>query len=247
MGKRISQFSQITTRNDNDWLLIEEAATGAYRKIKVSDFIANLGAPTAKIVLNCLFEGADNSTSFVDEKGNTINVIGNAKISTAQKKNGNSSGFLDGVNSALAIPINPNINILSGDFKLGIWFYSASLSGLRAIVAQWQQATGQGGFLLNTSSSTLQFYFGAYSESSVLLQGGSLTVNTWNYAEVSRSGSSFVLSLNNQQVSSVTSSATKGQLSGNISIGNYYSSAGTIGASGASYFSGYIDDWLITK
>jgi hypothetical protein len=43
MSKKISQFPIITTRNNNDWLLIEEAATGAYKRIKVSDFTENLG------------------------------------------------------------------------------------------------------------------------------------------------------------------------------------------------------------
>jgi hypothetical protein len=42
MNKKITQFPQIITRNNDDWLLIEEAASGAYKRIKVSDFIAGL-------------------------------------------------------------------------------------------------------------------------------------------------------------------------------------------------------------
>jgi hypothetical protein len=42
--KKISDFSQITTRNNDDWLLIEEASTGAYKRIKVSDFITDLSS-----------------------------------------------------------------------------------------------------------------------------------------------------------------------------------------------------------
>lgn len=41
MSKKISQFPQITTRNDNDWLLVEEVSTGAYKKIKISDLVAS--------------------------------------------------------------------------------------------------------------------------------------------------------------------------------------------------------------
>lgn len=39
---QIKDLAQITTRNNDDWLLIQEASTGAYKKIKVSDFIAGL-------------------------------------------------------------------------------------------------------------------------------------------------------------------------------------------------------------
>ncbi len=42
MSKKISQYDPITARNNNDWLLIEEASTGAYKRIKVSDFITGL-------------------------------------------------------------------------------------------------------------------------------------------------------------------------------------------------------------
>lgn len=43
MSKKISQFDTITARNNDDWLLIEEATTGVYKKIKVADFLSGLG------------------------------------------------------------------------------------------------------------------------------------------------------------------------------------------------------------
>lgn len=247
--KKISQFPQITDRDNDDWLLIEEASTGTYKKIKISDFIAGLGekTPQDNSVLDCSFEGANNSTSFIDAKGNSINVIGNTKISTDQKRSGNSSGYFDGINSALTIPINSNLSILSGDFKLEIGFYPIALSGLRPIIAQWQQALNKGGFLLAISNSNLMFYFGAYSESNALLSGGTINSNIWNFVELVRLNNNFSLSLNGSVISSVVSSVARTPIDINLSLGNYYNSSNAIGAAGANYFSGYIDDLRIVK
>ena len=48
MSKKISDFPRITARNDNDFLVIEDAATGAYKSIKVSDFIADLSSGSSE-------------------------------------------------------------------------------------------------------------------------------------------------------------------------------------------------------
>ncbi len=47
MSKKISDFSQIINRNNDDWLLIEESQTGTYKKIKVSDFIAGVSSSSS--------------------------------------------------------------------------------------------------------------------------------------------------------------------------------------------------------
>lgn len=60
--KKISDFPPITSRNNDDWLLIEEAATGAYKSIKVSDFIAGLS-------------GGSSGTTYDTDAQNVINAI----------------------------------------------------------------------------------------------------------------------------------------------------------------------------
>lgn len=61
MNKKISEYDQIIARNNSDWLLIEEAATGKYKRIKISDFIIGLSSGSSNSVdLNYLSSGDAN-------------------------------------------------------------------------------------------------------------------------------------------------------------------------------------------
>jgi hypothetical protein len=53
--------------------------------------------------------------------------------------------------------------------------------------------------------------------------------------------------VNGTSVGSTTNSASSGPINVNTSLGNYYSSSGTLPAVGATDFAGYIDDLRITK
>lgn len=70
----------------------------------------------ANTVFFAMFEGANNSTSFTDTKGNAISIrSGTPKISTAQSMFGSGSLYLDG-SSSLSIPAVPNFASGTDDF-----------------------------------------------------------------------------------------------------------------------------------
>jgi len=75
MSKKISQYDPITTRNDDDWLLIEEAATGAYKRIRISDFIAGLGEDSPPVPQTPSFYCRFSSTSLNLNDGDLISQI----------------------------------------------------------------------------------------------------------------------------------------------------------------------------
>lgn len=129
MSKKISQFAQIIDRDDNDWLLIEEASTGAYKRIKVSDFIAglttgNTSTPTisdpyfSDVVFLLHLNGDNNTTVFPDVKGKNVTASGNAKISTYKSRFGGSSAFFGGGIDYLNIPYSADFIFGTSEFTI---------------------------------------------------------------------------------------------------------------------------------
>jgi hypothetical protein len=87
-------------------------------------FVVSGGDPyDANVVFFAMFEGANNSTTFTDVKGNLINVrSGTPKISTAQSMFGNGSLYLDGL-SSLTVPAAPSFVSGTQEFEWEIALY----------------------------------------------------------------------------------------------------------------------------
>ena len=147
------------------------------------------------------------------------------------------------------VPIDNNLHILATDFTIECWVYFASVTGVRPIAAQWRQTTGQGGWTLNSSGTTLQFNWGAASEVSPLITGSAtLVANRWYHIAVVKINPTFTMYLNGQSIGSAGSGATRNtMLSVNITFGDYYSSGGTLPASGSSGFLGNIANFRMVK
>jgi hypothetical protein len=74
----------------------------------------------SNVVLLVGFEGADGSTSFVDESpsGHTLTAVGNAQVDTGQSKFGASSGLFDGNGDYISIPDSDEFTFGAGDFTI---------------------------------------------------------------------------------------------------------------------------------
>lgn len=73
------------------------------------------------------FEGADGSTTMLDDFGNTWTASGNAQLDTAVKKFGSSSLLLDGTGDYIS---TSDITSLGSDsWEMSLWFYILSLPG----------------------------------------------------------------------------------------------------------------------
>ncbi len=82
------------------------------------------------------FDGADGSTTFIDQFGKTWTANGNAQIDTAQSVFGGASAFFDGA-SWIDTPDIDDFDVGSGDFTIDFWFKRNSL-GVAGVFKQNQ-------------------------------------------------------------------------------------------------------------
>lgn len=85
-----------------------------------------------KVSLLMHFDGADNSTVFMNEvRRQLATVNGDAKISTAQSKFGGSSAYFDGTNSSISFS-DSDLWFLNGDFTIEFWIYPTNVTPSQA-------------------------------------------------------------------------------------------------------------------
>lgn len=261
MSKKISQFYEAIARNDDDWLLIEEASTGIYKKIKVGHFLADLKSNSSSSELDSYFsnvsllmhcDGTNNSIVFNDVRGNTITSYGSPVISTAQSKFNESSLYLNG-NSGLIVSFNQTLQ-LSNEFTIEAWLYFISNLGSQTIASQWQAGSSGSAWMFYIANGALNLYIyneQYFSSSTTLLN------NQWYHVAVTRDSSNtcrfFIDGV--MQTNCFFSSSSNGYR--NISVGdNYTIPQGQNGnlnigigctSDGSNRFNGYLDDIRITK
>jgi Concanavalin A-like lectin/glucanases superfamily len=242
MNKKISEFNQITTRNNNDWLLIEEASTGAYKRIKVSDFIANLGGTTTgdphwnNTVALMHLNGNQGSTNFTDVKGKTVTRSGDVIISTAQSKFGGASAYFDGSGDGLSVAASSDFSFGLSNLTIELFIYPTNLTGYRQLMGSGGYATpSSGSWRLYSNGSALELW--QATPNVRLINGGNLAVNTWHHVAITQESGVLKLWLNGNLINSYTNT---------INWNDGGSNGLTIGGTAFS-FSGYIDELRVTK
>jgi hypothetical protein len=100
-----------------------------FGRLVYESFVVSGGDPyDANVVFFATFQGANNSTTFTDTKGNSISTrLGTPKISTAQSIGGGGSLVLDGL-SSLLVPANPLFGSGTGDFDLEMALYPTAFT-----------------------------------------------------------------------------------------------------------------------
>lgn len=193
---------------------------------------------------------ADNSTDIRNLiSDNNMTRQGAIKFSTTQKKYGTGALFLNGAGDRLIIPTAEIGNILTGDMTLETWVYPTSNGANRPIFAQWNQSSAgvpHAGLVFWLNNGVFQVYFVPFNSGAPINTGVTVALNSWTHLAMSRSGTSLRLFVNGVQAGATTT--VSGNLSGvttNFSVGNYYSSAGTLPATGANDFAGYIDELAV--
>jgi hypothetical protein len=205
--------------------------------------VDNLAVVAGTSLLTC------NDKSIVDVANNY--AITNTSVTTTNQFvpfNRIYSTYFGGTSGHMTINHSNAINILSGDFTIEFWFNSEVVSGIRTLMAQWSQVNGNEGWLLRLlSNNTIDFWWGANSTSSALITSAAVNMGTWNHVAVTRLGSTFTMWLNGNSVGTGTTASTRSYLVLNTSIGNRYNASSVIGATGESYYKGYISNARITK
>jgi hypothetical protein len=184
-------------------------------------------------------DGSNGSTTFTDSSSNaaTVTAVGNASISTAQFKFGQ-SGLFDGSGDRLTVPSSSVFEFGTGDFTVEAWVRESTRLNYASVLEIGDHLQSTGVIFLTRqadSPNTAGIYSGGFFGS---ISSGSL--NEWNhFAWVRQSGSLRVY------VNGVSSSAVSfiNNLTNttNITVGS------RSGGDNQYDFTGYMDELRVTK
>lgn len=180
--------------------------------------------------------------SFKDSSFNNFqfSAVGNAVLSQYNKKNGNSSLYLNGATDCLlADSAKSAFNFSTGDFTIEGWFYTDSPTTYMYLIGP---LTGNGlmqiGINIPTSGTQTVGVATTYVAWPLLFTGGaSIVKSRWMHFAVCRSGTLNHCFLNGARCGNIISDSTPWNLD-RVTIGKSYN--------GASW-AGYLDDFRITK
>lgn len=201
-------------------------------------------------------DGSKGSTTFTDSSGTSksvtasgntrvlngevISVSGDAKISTAQYKFGQ-SGYFDGSSSYLSIN-NANLNFGTADFTIDTWFRAGSqVVSYPIIVTSNTGGTYGSGSLFVSDGSSSGYPSFSIGSARVIASDSSVLDSNWHHMALSRQSGIFYLFIDG-----ILKGSSDGYLTTNVNF-----SATTIGyasysPSNTSYL-GYIDELRISK
>lgn len=181
-------------------------------------------------------DGTNGATSFPDVKGNTVTSVGTPSLSTAQKKSGSASLALNGSSNIYI----PNVPFSMNAFTIEGWFYFTSVAANTNLFGQD-----------NGSGNTPKMIMYLTAESYCRLDCGTLgniigniaiTANAWHHIAVSRDG----IAANQTRLYVDGVQAGVGTTNSLATLSQVFN-IGYIGEPFGAKFSGYIDEFRITR
>lgn len=206
------------------------------------------------VVLLMHMDGADNSTTFTDVKGNSSTAVGHAKLKTDIKKFGGAAAYLDGVGDWISVPDSSNF-VLGNAFTIEMWIYpiaGANGGSYNSLIGQ-RPATELNGWYLHTVNASGPLV-GSMTGPAFEIRGPSgnilvtvtstnsahyTTLNQWHHIAVTHDGSTIRVFQDGVVTASVNTSIGIADAITNLTIGGLPSTN--------EMFKGYIDDVRITK
>lgn len=191
-----------------------------------------------KLLLHC--DGDNASTTFTDSSGlsHTVNVSGNAALSTAQKKFGSASLHCDGNGDYIDLNGHADFAFGTGDFTVEFWFMADNLGQMSLYDGRPSATSGAYPAVSLNASNQLQYIV----TNTVRITGGTaISADTWYHFALTRSGTSTRMFLNGTQEGSTWTDST-----------NYLNPTarpriGSRGDANSNHFDGWIDEIRITK
>ncbi len=199
-------------------------------------------APLSAIANTTLLLEMNNAVIVDSAMQLPLETVGTAQINTSSKKFGTSSMYINGSGNRLVLPANsPPITFGSADFTIEAWVYRTVSATQTIICGQADLATVTGSsFIFQLGSGTSDLYIGATGYGAA---SPSPSLNQWSHVAWVRNGASFKTYLDGVQIGSVAVPAT-GVL--NVGTATYPTTIGATATNG-NPFTGYIDDFRITK
>ena len=194
-------------------------------------------APLTNITNTKLLLNMANGKAVDTARTSAIQFFNQAKLSTTQKKFGDTSLYLDGAGDLDFVKLN-DIRNLANDFTIECWAWAANTG--QAYI--WSLGiTASAWLALGISGSNVRF--DAAGEVS-LTTGGEFTATTWHHIALVRSGSTITGYLNGTAMGTTVSSSTDYPVfSGSFYIGGQRNSSSSVQHG----WEGYIDDFRISE
>lgn len=188
----------------------------------------------ASLLLN--FDGANNSTTFTDSSiySHSGTVYGTAKISTAQSKFDNSSGYFDSSQDYVQYPTNAAFGFGTGSFTIEFWLYMISEGGTQGIISIGDYTNG---ILFRHQPTTDSFYINGISYN--WYSSTNCPISQWNHIAITRENGNFSIYVNGFKILSGYNNADLGATR-NVTIGASSHNTGE-------GLNGYIDSLRVTK
>jgi hypothetical protein len=205
-------------------------------------------------VLALHFDGVNNQTTTVDSScyGHPVSFVGNAKLSSLQKKFGFTSLLLDGSGDYITTPFTEDLDFGSGNFTVEFWVYLNSTTRQYFFGPGTDSASHYGLGLDYNSVTTQKLGLWVSSNGStwdiINADGGGNgigasipTQNVWHHIAVVRNGNSWVVYLDGVADISVTV------------VGNIFARSGSLFNIGRCAYSSpfyanyYIDEFYVSK
>jgi Concanavalin A-like lectin/glucanases superfamily len=153
----------------------------------------------ANVILLCGFEGADGSTSFVDESSfaRTLTAVNNAQIDTAQFKFGASSYLGDGTDDRVSAAHNADMNLGSGDFTIECWARFNASGINQGVLGKYASISANAAWVLERlDNNALQFrFYDGTTEYSMPASGIPVNSN-WHHLVAERAGNNCGVAVN---------------------------------------------------
>lgn len=206
------------------------------------NFFRNVYDSYTKLMMH--FNGVDESTTFNDEIGKSINVNGDAQIDTAEKKFGVSSGLFDGTGDYLNISEHSDFDFSSSDFTIDTWIRFSDKDKQTQTI--FSENDFRFGLIYNSASDNLlRIWISSYGVAWNTANGVAGTKsnwinNQWYHIALVYDGANYKVYVDGVQDISVSS------------IDHPYGNTGLyIGIFGnldsGSYFQGHIDEFRVSK
>jgi hypothetical protein len=188
----------------------------------------------ASLLLN--FDGANNSTTFTDSSiyNHTGTVYGTAKISTAQSKFDNSSGYFDSSGDYVQYSTNAAFGFGTGSFTIEFWLYMISEGGTQGIISIGDYTNG---ILFRHQPTTDSFYINGTSYN--WYSSTNCPISQWNHIAITRENGNFSVYVNGFKILSGYNNSDLGSTR-NVTIGASSHNTGE-------GLNGYIDSLRIIK
>lgn len=210
-----------------------------------TQWVALSGTPTGQLVLLLHLDGADGSTTIVDQAGHSISAAGAAAIRTAQSRFGGASAHLSNPPPATSNFLGPvpgaDFNFGTGDFTLEGWIYPLTLGNAAIFASQNYHTPGFNGnwlYRLSDSNQTAWASYDGQGAEEYSEFSSSITTNTWHHVAVTRQNGTLRIFENGVLRGSRTSAKSLVDGANGVRIGRSNSNQN---------FNGYIDEVRFTK